>query len=86
MNIWVELPRDIDAAGALARAQKAGVSYLPGNVFAAGREWTSAVRLSFAGLTPEEIEKGLSVLGTVLRAEQERARSIDDRDPEPALV
>jgi 2-aminoadipate transaminase len=86
MNVWVELPRDIDAAAALTRAQQAGVSYLPGNVFAAGREWTSALRLSFAGLTPEEIEKGLSTLGTVLRAEQERARSLEDREPAPALV
>jgi len=86
MNVWVELPHDIDAAAALTRAQKAGVTYLPGNVFAAGREWTSALRLSFAGLTAEEIEKGLSTLGTVLRAEQEQARSLDDCEPAPALV
>jgi 2-aminoadipate transaminase len=86
MNVWVEVPRDIDAAAALTRAQQSGVSYLPGNVFSAGREWTAALRLSFAGLAPEEIEKGLSTLGTVLRAEQEQARSLEDREPAPALV
>ncbi len=86
MNVWVELPCEIDAASALTRARHAGVSYLPGKVFAAGRDRTSALRLSFAGLTPEEIEKGLSILGEVFRTEAQQARLLEDREPAPALV
>ncbi|HZT37003.1 MAG TPA: PLP-dependent aminotransferase family protein [Bryobacteraceae bacterium] len=86
MNAWVELPGEIDSASALPRARRAGVAYLPGNVFAAGRDRTSALRLSFAGLTPEQIEKGLSILGEVFRNELQQARLLEDREPAPALV
>jgi 2-aminoadipate transaminase len=86
MNVWVELPPEIDAASALTRARRAGVTYLPGSVFAAGRDRSSALRLSFAGLTPGEIEKGLSILGEVFRTELQQARLLEDREPAPALV
>lgn len=86
MNVWVELPREIDAASVLTGARHAGVAYLPGAVFAAGRDRISALRLSFAGLTPEEIEKGLSILGEVFRTELRQARLLEDREPAPALV
>jgi 2-aminoadipate transaminase len=84
MSIWVELPDGIDAAAALPRAEEAGVSYLPGRVFAVSRDCTSALRLSFGGLEPERIELGLSTLGAVFR--DEAVREAADRDPAPALV
>ena len=41
----------------LARAHRENVSYLPGKYFAVARFEPGALRLSFAGLAPEEIRK-----------------------------
>ena len=79
MHLWVELPGGIDTGEVLGRAQAAGVSYLPGNYFSVARDHSHALRLSFAGLAPAQIEKGMASLGAVLKQELERA-------PEPVLV
>jgi len=84
MNVWVRLPEPLDAGELLARAQRAGVAYLPGRFFAVGRMEPGALRLSFAGLTPEEIRRGLRILGTLTRAELETAES--RFEPSPAMV
>jgi len=84
MNLWVRLPEPLDAADLLPRAQREGVSYLPGRYFAVSRMDPGALRLSFAGLTPEQIRKGLAILGGVAKAELEAAiRSVE---PSPAMV
>ncbi len=84
MNLWVRLPEPLDAADLLPRAQREGVSYLPGRYFAVSRMDPGALRLSFAGLTPEQIRKGIAILGRVTRAELEAsARSVE---PAPAMV
>lgn len=85
MSIWVTFANGIDAGDLLARAQQDGVSYLPGRYFAVTREHRSSVRLSFAGLPPGDIEKGLAVLGRIFVEEVRRARSAN-AEPEPALV
>ncbi len=64
MNVWVRLPEPLDAAQLLPRAQKEGVAYLPGRYFAVARQEPGALRLSFAGLRPEEIRRGVSRSGT----------------------
>ena len=79
MHLWVELPGGIDTGEVLGRAQAAGVSYLPGNYFGVARDHSHALRLSFAGLAPAQIEKGIASLGAILKQELERA-------PEPVLV
>lgn len=83
MNLWVRLPELLDAAELLPRAQREGVSYLPGKYFAVGRPEISSLRLSFAGLAPEEIREGVRILGALFRTELERARS---RSAEPAMA
>jgi 2-aminoadipate transaminase len=84
MNIWVRLPEPLDAGGLLARAQREGVNYLPGRYFAVSRMDPGALRLSFAGLAPEQIRKGLAILGQVIQTELEAAgRSFE---PSPAMV
>ena len=50
MNLWVRLPEPLDAGELLARAQREGVTYLPGRYFAVSRLDPGALRLSFAGL------------------------------------
>ena len=75
MNVWVELPEPLDAAELLPRAEREGVSYLPGRYFAVSRPQPNGLRLSFAGMTPEEIRLGAAVLGRIFQDELERARA-----------
>ena len=84
MNLWVRLPEPLDAGELLARAQRAGVTYLPGRYFAVSRLDPGALRLSFAGLAPEEIRAGLAILGRTIRAGLETA--VADFEPSPAMV
>jgi 2-aminoadipate transaminase len=84
MNLWVRLPEPLDAADLLPRAQREGVSYLPGRYFAVARMDPGALRLSFAGLTPDQIRRGLAILGKVTRAELEA--SAHSVEPTPAMV
>ena len=72
------------AAGCIAswpRARSAKASaYLPGRYFAVSRPQTHGLRLSFAGLMPEQIRAGLRVLGQNFRSEFERrARDATNR-------
>jgi 2-aminoadipate transaminase len=86
MNLWVRLPAPLDAGELLARAQRENVSYLPGKYFSVSRFDPGSLRLSFAGLTPEEIGKGLAVLGTIFSNELERTRASAAMQPAPAMV
>ena len=85
MNLWVRLPAPLDAGELLGRAQRAGASYLPGKFFAVSRREAGALRLSFAGLRPEEIRAGLTILGEVFSSELARAR-LERLEPAPAIV
>lgn len=88
MNLWVELPEGMDAGGEmLARAQRDGVSYLPGRHFSVTRDFSNCFRISFAGLAPDRIRQGLEILGSIYRSEWQRveaARRLDTA--QPALV
>ncbi|HMC59762.1 MAG TPA: PLP-dependent aminotransferase family protein, partial [Candidatus Solibacter sp.] len=84
MNVWVRLPEPLDAGELLTRAQREGVAYLPGRYFAVSRLEPGALRLSFAGLAPEQIRTGLAILGRIVSGELESAfRSFE---PSPAMV
>lgn len=73
MNLWVRLPEPLDSVALLAAAQQAGVTYLPGRNFALSgaeqAERPGALRLSFAGLEPEAIRRGVALLGGVAARE-----------------
>ena len=84
MNLWVRLPDPLDAGELLARAQREGVVYLPGRYFAVSRFEAGGLRLSFAGLAPEEIRKGIGILGEVFRRELESSRDV--LEPAQAMV
>ncbi len=86
MNLWLELPEPLDATALLPRALDRGVAYLPGRVFAVNRPQNGALRLSFAGLSPGKIEKGLATLGEIFRDELARAHEASRFDPAPAMV
>jgi 2-aminoadipate transaminase len=86
MNLWVRLPEPLDAGDLLARAYRENVSYLPGKYFVVSRFEPGALRLSFAGLAPAEIRKGLAILGGIFSSELERARAHRMLEPAPAIV
>lgn len=87
MNLWVELPEGIDAGEMLARAQREGVSYLPGRYFSVSRDFSNCFRISFAGLAPDRIRQGLEILGSIYRSEWQRVESVRRLDTQqPALV
>ncbi len=74
MSLWVELPAGLDAAELLPRAEREGVTYLPGRFFAVSRPQPNGLRISFAGMTPEGIRSGIAVLGRIFGEELERVR------------
>jgi 2-aminoadipate transaminase len=74
MNLWVRLPEAVRSADLLRRTEARGVSFLPGSFFAVARPELSSLRLSFAGLTVDQIRRGLVVLGEEASAELLDAR------------
>jgi 2-aminoadipate transaminase len=83
MNLWIELPKGLDAVSLRGLAQQAGVDYLPGRYFSVSRSLDSGLRLSFAGLEPTGIRKGIEILGRLIRGATE---SRDERAAKPELA
>ena len=86
MSIWVRLPEPLDAIELLPRAQREGVSYVPGKHFAVGPHDSRTFRLSFGGLTPASIDAGIARLGRLFQEEAERARHTSSFEAASALV
>ncbi|HUS04869.1 MAG TPA: PLP-dependent aminotransferase family protein [Bryobacteraceae bacterium] len=86
MSLWVRLPEPLDAADILPRAQREGISYVPGRHFSVSQYDPGGLRLSFGGLSPAQIEAGLGVLGKIFQEELERSRGVDRFDAAAALV
>jgi 2-aminoadipate transaminase len=86
MNLWIELPATLDAAELLPRAEREGVTYLPGRYFAVSRPQPNALRISFAGLTPHEIRSGLATLGRIFSDALSQAHSAQSLSEVPAFV
>ena len=84
MNVWVRLPEPLDAGELLLRAQKEGVAYLPGRYFGVSRMEPGALRLSFAGLPPDQIRCGLAVLGRIIAGDIEG--TAQNLEPAAAMV
>jgi 2-aminoadipate transaminase len=82
MSLWIDLPQPLDAADLLPRAEREGVTYLPGRYFAVSRPRPNGLRISFAGMTPDEIRSGLQPLGRIFAG----ALEISSLAEVPALV
>jgi 2-aminoadipate transaminase len=67
MNMWIDLPGGLDSGALRGLARQAGVDYLPGRYFSVSRSLDSGLRLSFAGLEPAAIRRGIEILGEVIR-------------------
>lgn len=64
---WVTLSGGVDPRALLARALERGVLFTPGSHFMADGEACAAIRLNFSLAEPEAAERGLAVLGELLR-------------------
>jgi 2-aminoadipate transaminase len=86
MSLWMRLPEPLDGGELLARAEREGVSYLPGKYFAVSRPQPGSLRISFAEMTPEQIRSGIAVLGRIFKNELERVRAFSPLAEAPAMV
>ncbi|HYL72631.1 MAG TPA: PLP-dependent aminotransferase family protein [Bryobacteraceae bacterium] len=86
MSMWVRLPEPLDAGELLPRAEREGVTYLPGKYFAVSRPAANSLRISFAGMTPEQIRSGIAILGRIFQEEMERVRTHSPLVEAPAMV
>jgi 2-aminoadipate transaminase len=86
MSLWIELPEFLDAGELLPRAEREGVTYLPGSYFAVSRPRPNGLRISFAGMTPQEIRDGLAILGRIFSEALDRAQATQSLPEVAALV
>jgi DNA-binding transcriptional MocR family regulator len=84
MNIWIDLPEGLDSSALRGLAQQAGIDYLPGRYFSVVRPLDRGLRLSFAGLEPNEIRRGIQILGKAVQSA--RGSRGDASRPALALV
>ena len=86
MSLWLRLPLPLDAGELLPRAEREGVTYLPGKYFAVSRSQAGSLRFSFAGMAPDQIRSGIAVLGRIFHEELDRARAHSPLAEVPAMV
>jgi 2-aminoadipate transaminase len=86
MNLWVELPAPLESEAVLRGAEERGVNFLPGIYFGARREHRRGLRLSFGGLRPQEITRGVAAIGEAAAAELAGHRERAALEPVAALV
>ncbi|MCS6889558.1 MAG: PLP-dependent aminotransferase family protein, partial [Chloroflexus sp.] len=67
--VWLCAPVTVDTTALLARAEAAGVSYLPGERFYANGGGRNELRLAFSLLPEAELVEGARRLGQVLKRE-----------------
>jgi DNA-binding transcriptional MocR family regulator len=84
MSLWVELAATLRAQDLLNQSQEHGVDFLPGKYFSPQHGHAHALRLSFGGLSPEQIQRGIRVIGMVGR--QQMSEATQTFEPLAALV
>lgn len=65
--VWLRVPDGLDTTALLARAEEAGVSYVPGAPFQSDGDGQHHLRLAFSRLSPVEMDEGARRLAHVLR-------------------
>jgi DNA-binding transcriptional MocR family regulator len=85
LHVWVELAQGIDTRDLLMRTQPLGVNFVPGSYFAIGSGFSNCLRISFGGLSADEIDFGIRTIGEAAVPYMDAAGS-KDLEPAPALV
>lgn len=65
--IWAELPGDVDTMALLPKAAESGVAYIPGANFYVDGTGKNTMRLNFSNATKEKIDRGVQLLGNLLK-------------------
>jgi 2-aminoadipate transaminase len=86
MNLWIELPAPLTAETLLRRAQERGVTFLPGRYFSVRSGDGRGMRISFGGLRPDEITRGIRIIGEIAADELAASASKVSLEPVAALV
>lgn len=86
MNLWIELPAPLTAENLLRRTQERGVNFLPGRYFSARPAHSHGLRISFGSLAPEEITRGIQIIGEAAREELAASAATVKAEPMAALV
>lgn len=84
LSFWVALPRGLRSAELYDAAIERGVAFAPGQVFFPEQPTRSYMRLSFAARAPDEIDRGIAILGELLHerlAQRSRVRPICEGVP-----
>jgi len=74
MSVWVELPAFLDAAELLMKARERRMLFAPARYFYFQNPKHNALRLCYTALPDDKIEKGVGILGDLLKAEMRRAK------------
>lgn len=69
MFIWATLPEGVSAIKLFPKAAEKGVVYVPGDPFYVGVHDANTLRLNFTNASPEAIDKGIHLLGDMLKEE-----------------
>lgn len=64
--LWVEMPRSVDSTVLFDAALDAGISIMPGTMFAARGRYRHCIRLSFGHPWSEVLDQGLERLGALV--------------------
>jgi len=86
MCLWIELPSPLTAEATLRQARTEGVDFLPGSNFSLSSAHSRSLRISFGGLSPGEITRGIQILGSIASAELATNRNTMYFEPAAALV
>lgn len=86
MCLWIELPAPLNAESVLPRAEKRGVSYLPGSLFSNRPAHRRGLRLSFGAVTPEQITEGIQRISEAASEELEMLAARSRLEPLTAVV
>lgn len=76
--IWLTLPEGVDAVEIAPECSKAGVEYIPGTAFHSDGSGRENLRLSYSGVSFEEIDQGIARLAKVIRQAQARLAEAAD--------
>jgi DNA-binding transcriptional MocR family regulator len=86
MSVWVELPAFLDAAELLVKARERHLIFAPARYFYFQNPKRNALRLCYTALSDDKIEKGIAILGDLLKAEIRRAKKGKPRSSVSASV
>jgi len=67
LSIWIELPEGIKGSAVYTEARKAGISILPGFLFASHDLYDRYIRIGYGGVWGQAMEDAIRRIGAIIR-------------------